>query len=84
MVHRRRLISASELRTWCYCQKAWHFERLGYPSSLLQERIAGTEYHHSRDQAPRAARRIRTAAATVIVICLAVMLFLATRNLRMP
>jgi hypothetical protein len=84
VIRRRRLISASELRTWCYCHKAWHFERLDYPSTLSQERIAGTKYHQSRDQALRAARRIRTAAATVIVICLAVMLFLTTRNLRMP
>ncbi len=84
MIRRRRLISASELRSWCFCHKAWYFERLGYPSCLSQERTAGTRYHQSRDQALRAARRIRTAAATVIVICLAVMLFLTTRNLRMP
>jgi hypothetical protein len=74
----------SELRMWCYCHRAWHFERLGYPSSLSQERIAGTKHHQSRDQAFRAARRTRTAAVMVILVCLAVMLFLATRNLRMP
>jgi hypothetical protein len=84
VIRRKRLISASELRTWCFCHKAWHFERLGYPSSLSQERIAGTKYHQSRDQALRAARQTRTAAATIILICLAVMLFLAAQNLRMP
>ena len=84
MIRKRRLISASELRTWCFCHKAWHFERLGYPSSLLRERIAGTMYHQCRDQAGRTARRIRTAAAAVILICFAVMLFLTTRNLRTP
>ena len=84
MIRRRRLISASELRTWCYCHKAWYFERLGYPSSLSHERIAGTMYHQSRDQALRTARRARTAAATVIIICIAVIFFLAAKNLRMP
>ena len=84
MIRRRRLISASELRTWCYCHKAWYFERLAYPSSLSQDRIAGTMYHQSRDQALRTARRTRTAAATLIIICIAVMLFLTARNLRMP
>jgi hypothetical protein len=84
MIRSSRLISASELRTWCFCHKAWHFERLGYPSSLSQERIAGTMYHQSRDKALRAARRIRTAAVTVIVMCLAVMLLLAIRTLRVP
>src|SRR5690348_2561633 len=84
VIRRRRLISASELSTWCYCHKAWHFERLGYPSSLAQDRAAGSRYHQSRDQTLRAAIRARTAAATVILICLAVMMFLATRSLRMP
>ena len=84
MIRRRRLISASELRTWCYCHKAWHLERLGYPSSLAQERTAGTRYHQSRDQMLRAARRIRTAAAAVIVVCLAAMMFLAARSLLVP
>ena len=84
MIRCRRLISASELRTWCYCHKAWHFERLGYPSSLSHDRIAGTMYHQSRDQALRAARRARTAAAALIVICTALMLFLTARNLPMP
>ncbi len=84
MVHRRRLISASELRTWCYCHKAWHFERLGYPSSLSNERAAGTSYHRSRDQALRAARRIRAIAGAIIVICLAVMIFLTARTVQLP
>ena len=41
VIRRRRLISASELRSWCFCHKAGYFERLGYPSCLSRERTAG-------------------------------------------
>jgi hypothetical protein len=84
VIRRRRLISASELRTWCFCHKAWHFEHIGYPSSLSHERTAGTRYHQSRDLALRVARRTRVAAVALIVICVAVMVFLVARSVRLP
>ena len=84
MAARNRLISVSELRTWCYCHKAWHFEHLGYPSSLSGERVAGTKYHQSRDRALRAACRTRTVGAAVMVVCALVMIVMVMRSLFLP
>lgn len=84
MARRNRLISVSELRTWCYCHKAWYLERRGYESSLSDERVAGTNYHQSRDRALRAASRMRTATAAVMIICALGMIAMAIRSLFLP
>jgi hypothetical protein len=84
VARRNRLVSVSELRTWCYCHKAWNFERRGYPSSLFDERIAGTNYHQSRDRALRAASRTRTATAAVMIVCALGMIAIAMRSLFLP
>ena len=76
-----RLISASEIGTWCYCNRAWYLQQLGYPSSLTEGRMAGTRYHQAHFQNLRAARRQRAAARVVIVICLAVFIWIAIAGL---
>lgn len=81
---RSRLISASELRTWCYCHKAWDFERFGYPSSLSSQRVSGTKYHEARDRRLRGARRTRFVALAVMVICVVVLSLLGLRDLLLP
>ena len=84
MAPRNRFISVSELRTWCYCHKAWHFEHFGYPSSLSRERVAGMKYHQFRDQTLRAARRTRIITVAVMLICVVGIIVMAMRSLSQP
>lgn len=81
MCRYNRLISASEIGTWCYCTRAWHLQRLGYPSSLTKERTAGSRYHQAHFQSLCAARRQRAGALVVIVICLVVLIRIAIAGL---
>jgi hypothetical protein len=73
MRHDARFISASEIGTWCYCKKAWHLSRRGYPSSLTEERAAGTLYHESHNQRLRAARQQRVVSGVVMLVCLLIL-----------
>ena len=62
-------ISASEIGTWCYCQKAWQLRLRGCPSSLTEERAVGLRYHQSHNRNLRTARRQYAAARFVMVVC---------------
>ena len=77
MRRHNRLISASEIGTWCYCHKAWHLQRLGYRSSLTNEQIAGTKYHEARHRDLRAAHWQRAAARIVVAACMLLLILLA-------
>ena len=82
-MHRDDLfISASEIGTWCYCKKAWQLSQRGYPSSLMDERAAGTRYHQFHNQDPRATRRQRALARMVMLICLLVLIMLGIAHIR--
>ena len=70
-----RFITASEIGTWCYCKRAWRLQQLGYPSTLTQERMAGTRYHQTHFQNLRRARRQRAVARVVMLICLALLIW---------
>jgi hypothetical protein len=66
---RDRFISASEIGTWCYCQKAWHLRQRGRPSSLTEERAAGLRCHESHNKELQAARQQYTVARLLMLVC---------------
>ncbi len=70
MHHRGRLISASEIGTWCYCRKAWHLQQRGYPTALTAEREAGRLYHQAHSCDLQRARRQRIGAILVMTVCI--------------
>ena len=76
-----RLISASEIGTWCFCKKAWHLRQLGHASALMQEQLAGTRYHRTHFQSLRAARRQRAVARIVMLVCLVLLVFIGIAGL---
>jgi hypothetical protein len=45
---RQRHIKASELRSFAFCERAWHFERMGVQSMLEKERAQGTIDHQEQ------------------------------------
>jgi hypothetical protein len=71
-----RLISASEIGTWCFCKKAWHLRQLGHASALKQEQMAGTRHHQTHFQNLRGARRQRAVARAVMLICLVLLVWI--------
>jgi hypothetical protein len=71
-----RLISASEIGTWCFCRRAWHLRQLGHTSTLIKEQAAGTRYHQTHFQDFRGARQQRAIARAVMLICLAILVYL--------
>lgn len=76
-----RLISASEIGTWCFCKKAWHLRQLGYASVLMKEQAAGTRYHQAHFQNLRGARRERAVARAVMLICLVLLVCIGIAGL---
>ena len=76
-----RLISASEIGTWCFCKKAWHLRQLGYASALMKEQAAGTRYHQAYLQNFRGARRQRAVAGAVMLICLVLLVCIGIAGL---
>jgi hypothetical protein len=82
MGRQSRFISASEIGTWCYCQRAWCLQQLGQPSALTAERIAGTRYHQRHFQTLRTARRQRAAAGAIIMVSLVLLILMGVASVR--
>ncbi len=75
-------ISASEIGTWCYCQRAWYLQQLGQPSALTAERVAGTRYHQRHFQKLRTARRQRAAAGAIMMVSLVLLILTGVASVR--
>jgi hypothetical protein len=76
-----RFIAASEIGTRCYCKKAWHLSRSGYPCSLTEERAAGIRYHKAHNRRLRAAQQQQTVARIVMLLCVLIFILLGISRL---
>jgi len=81
MPHDNRFIAASEIGTWCYCKKAWHLSRTGYPCSLTEEWAAGIRYHKAHNRRLRAAHLQQAVAKTVMLVCVLILIVLGISGL---
>ena len=77
-----QFITASEIGTWCFCNRAWYLQNLGHRSTLTKEQITGIQFHQTHLQSLRAAHRQRVIARTVMLICLAILLWIGIAGLR--
>jgi hypothetical protein len=64
---RDRYIRASELKSFDFCQRAWHFERSGAPSTVREERLAGQREH--REHAGKVAATRTASRFAGILFC---------------
>lgn len=55
-----RIIRASEIGTYLYCQRAWWYRKQGVVSTNQSEMIAGTEQHREHGRKILAAGLMRT------------------------
>ena len=81
---RDRFISASDIGTWCYCNRAWYLQQLGHASALTEERRDGTQYHWTHFRNLRRAHLQRAVARVVMLICLALLIFVGIAGLWSP
>lgn len=63
----RRVIRASEVGAYLYCQRAWWYQSSGLESSNQAEMNAGTELHHRHGQAVVRAGCLRALALALLL-----------------
>ena len=75
------LVSASELREYVFCERAWSLARRGHAASVKaqEQRASGTAFHEARAIAARSGnnRQALWWAFTLLIAALAVWLFTA-------
>lgn len=65
-----RIIRASELGAYLYCQRAWWYQKRGLPSEKQVEMAEGTALHHRHGRAVMITGCLRTLAFTMIILAL--------------
>jgi hypothetical protein len=63
-----RYVTASELKSFAFCRRAWFLERQGTESALVSERARGRADHESHGQTVRQANLGRRAATLLFVL----------------
>jgi CRISPR/Cas system-associated exonuclease Cas4 (RecB family) len=62
-----RIIRASEIATYLYCQRAWWYDRQGYESQNLAELAAGSELHEQHGRAALAVGCVKVLAYVLLL-----------------
>jgi len=71
-----RKISASEISTYLFCERAWWYQHQGIESHNLEELASGSELHHQHSWAVLVSGLLRVLA--YVVLLAAVILFAVT------
>jgi hypothetical protein len=62
----QRHIKVSELRSFAFCERAWHLEREGMPSTLEKKPARGELDHHEHGRAAVESRTISRIAGILV------------------
>ncbi len=68
------VLRASEIGTYCFCQRAWSYQRRGLPSQNAGEMAEGDQHHIRHGRSVRSIRLARSlaflffAAALIVII----------------
>jgi hypothetical protein len=65
-----RIIRASEIGTYLFCNRAWSYQRKGVESENTRELAAGTELHYTHNREIMAAGCLRTMAMVLLLAAL--------------
>jgi hypothetical protein len=76
-----RIIKASEIGTYLYCQRAWWYQLSGYKSENKTELAEGRKIHHLHSRGVSLSKGLYSVASALIMIALllAVLWFLQVR-----
>jgi hypothetical protein len=65
-----RKMSASEISTYLYCERAWWYQHQGIETDNLLELAGGRELHHQHSRAVLTSGILRTLAYTALLAAL--------------
>jgi CRISPR/Cas system-associated exonuclease Cas4 (RecB family) len=68
-----RKISASEISTFLFCERAWWYQHQGIESNNVKELASGSDLHHQHSRAVVASGFLRIIA--YIVLLMAIIMF---------
>jgi CRISPR/Cas system-associated exonuclease Cas4 (RecB family) len=72
-----RVIRASEIGSYLYCNRAWWYAKNGMESENAAEMLAGDNFHHKHGLRVNAARLVRIGG--IVLILAALLSFLMER-----
>lgn len=67
-----KIVRASEIGTYFYCQRAWSYQRQGEESENQAELVAGTEFHASHGRAVMAGGCMRALAYVFLLTAMVI------------
>lgn len=76
-----RIIRASEIGAFLFCERAWWYQQRGEPSENQAELAGGTQLHEQHGQAIVAAGCLRSLAIAVILAALALLAYALTAQI---
>ena len=69
------IVRASEIATYCFCQRAWFYQRQGITSQNVDEISQGSRYHQHHGRTVSTIQVTRMAAFILIVLAIILFLF---------
>lgn len=76
-----RIIRASEIGTFIYCQRAWWYQKQGIQSENQTDLSAGTVLHEKHGQAVLIIGCLRIVAYALLLLALGILAFYLTTEL---
>ncbi len=76
-----RIVKASEIGTYMFCQRAWWYQHMGYESGNQAELAGGKEIHEKHSRSVRLSRGLQVLATALLLgaLALATLWFLQYR-----
>ncbi len=75
-----RIIRASEIGAFLYCQRAWWYQRQGVQSENQSELAAGSELHERHGRAVMTGSCLRTLAYIILLLAVVILAIYLTRQ----
>ena len=75
------VIRASEIGSYLYCRRAWHYRKQGLESENQAEMLAGTELHRQHGRKTLSALLLRTLGMVLLLAAILLLVAYCTAQL---
>jgi hypothetical protein len=72
---KNKVLRASEINTYLFCQRAWWYQRAGQPSENIAELAAGTKMHYAHGQSVYLSRFIQGVAWLLLLAAIVIAIY---------